>query len=1543
MSFLAVAGFLFNFGLADSQAYTAGDLRAMIEQLQSRIAESQRQLVKSEPGSAQFSLVEEISPMVILKAEELDPILVKDHHVFKASTRLRRVMLTPEIIMPDVIKIKDHLVLNLFPDTHYRATIDRVLVDVNGVLRIRGRLQEHSDGYIIMAIHRNRTLASISIPKKNLHYLLFYEPQDKEHYIVELDSEKLDFLEPLPPLIPSAPTPEEEKEIMAIQEIIVKDNLGPNDPATINVMIVYTELAEEWTEIYRSGIHAAIAVNIEKSQLVFDNSDTGVTLQLVHSAKVDYDEADDSSVVHVTRLSSPNDGYMDEVHEWRDKYAADLVSLFAILHDSGGATGSPSYSTGNPRVAFSVIRIQQITSPTVGFAFVHEIGHNLGASHHKEQFKSPGPNTWFDWPENTWSAGWRWLSPDEDRYYCSVMTYCGPSYFEYDIPLPHYTQPYFSNPNVYHEGKPTGHPEDGDNARTIREMKHVIAAYRQEEPSVITEAANYITLNSATLNMNFMVGVVAPVEVRFRWRQVDTGLWTETSWEEQTVSGSYGGRIYNLEPDTTYKFYTQLKYKDIIIEGDHLTFITPSPIFIKTCGQLQDVKNNLAGHYVLVNDIDCSDTENWNKGAGFEPIGEYVNYFRGTFDGQGYTISDLYINRPDRTVVGLFASSVGPHTKIKNVGLVNFSITGLHYVGGLAGVNGGEIRNVYVTGNISGNYRVGGLVGLNSGLIVYSYAISEILGGSSVGGLVGAHINGDVKNVYFKGNVSGNEGLGGLIGKKEGGRVLNSYSVASVSNVEGAGGLIGFSDDMSTVVNSFWDVEISDLTESYGGTGKTTKEMMNIRTFNDSEWSEGLNKAWNIAKVLPDQTNLDYVWNILDGEDYPFLSGGIEMEVYNLAVKSSPVTGIAIDGATGYGDKTNYIITGISPATHISLTAPLAYNGYQFARWTGCDLTKDNTCTLTLDKSRTVTAYYEEEPPVITLEAGWNLFSPSVEEGITISAMETGGCSIEAIYSWDSARKRYSRILDHLKPGTGYWVAVMNDCTFFLPGTPSLPGTPWHFSKTHYSEGTHLIGSAYEAVEVADILGTCPPEKTTVKTQTDFFNGTYEEVDTLLPFKAYWLELEQDCSFGVKPEPSLTLISPNGGEKWEIGKTYPITWRSQGISKVDISACGSEDPFSCMRIGPNEGVSAHLGKYDWTIKQVLGFVEPGSRLKIRITEHNNAVVRDFSDDYFSIVAPPKDHTLRVGSFPVTGITIGSTTGHSGITNYTKTGIPSDTIISLNAPSSYGNYAFSSWTGCDRLRGRTGCILTINSNRTVTVNYRLLSHALSVTKSGTGSGAVTSEPAGINCGNTCSASYDQDTSVTLTATPDTDSTFVSWSGACTGTTCTVTMDSNKSVTATFELSAPVPQECTTYNNYLYCRGFKSTDPQGSSCNAACSERGYTCPAGDSMFRSLSDIVNVATALGVLAPGESYRSLAGSYSTSYIRKIISTGAKQIYYNSGWNQSCTYAPRTDSSYERVNICRCQEVMPSQSLKDAEYQLASLNNIISQLIDSLTSLIKR
>jgi hypothetical protein len=94
--------------------------------------------------------------------------------------------------------------------------------------------------------------------------------------------------------------------------------------------------------------------------------------------------------------------------------------------------------------------------------------------------------------------------------------------------------------------------------------------------------------------------------------------------------------------------------------------------------------------------------------------------------------------------------------------------------------------------------------------------------------------------------------------------------------------------------------------------------------------------------------------------------------------------------------------------------------------------------------------------------------------------------------------------------------------------------------------------------------------------------------------------------------------------------------------------------------------------------------------------------------------------------------------------------------------------------------------TINQTRVEMANYRAATGTVyTLTISKQGNGTVTSNPAGISCGSTCSSSFNSGQSVTLTASAALGSTFAGWSGACSGTgTCTVSMTEARSVTATF---------------------------------------------------------------------------------------------------------------------------------------------------------------
>ena len=131
---------------------------------------------------------------------------------------------------------------------------------------------------------------------------------------------------------------------------------------------------------------------------------------------------------------------------------------------------------------------------------------------------------------------------------------------------------------------------------------------------------------------------------------------------------------------------------------------------------------------------------------------------------------------------------------------------------------------------------------------------------------------------------------------------------------------------------------------------------------------------------------------------------------------------------------------------------------------------------------------------------------------------------------------------------------------------------------------------------------------------------------------------------------------------------------------------------------------------------------------------------------------------------------------------------SGSALTLTAAPATGSI-FTGWSG-GGCSGTGACVVTLTGATTVTAAFALQPVSLTVSKTGAGSGTVTSAPAGINCGATCSWSYTSGTALTLTAVPATGSSFTGWSGGgCSGTgACTVTLTAEASVTAGFGLQS-----------------------------------------------------------------------------------------------------------------------------------------------------------
>jgi hypothetical protein len=152
---------------------------------------------------------------------------------------------------------------------------------------------------------------------------------------------------------------------------------------------------------------------------------------------------------------------------------------------------------------------------------------------------------------------------------------------------------------------------------------------------------------------------------------------------------------------------------------------------------------------------------------------------------------------------------------------------------------------------------------------------------------------------------------------------------------------------------------------------------------------------------------------------------------------------------------------------------------------------------------------------------------------------------------------------------------------------------------------------------------------------------------------------------------------------------------------------------------------------------------------------------------------------------------------------------SGTVVNLTATPDSGS-TFAGWSGA--CTGTGACSVTMDAAKSVGANFSANAgpFTLTVSKSGNGTGTVTSTPSGISCGTTCSASFASGTVVSLAATPDSGSTFAGWGGACSGTgACSVTMNSAQSVSATFNSNSTVALSALTVNPPSVVGGNSST--------------------------------------------------------------------------------------------------------------------------------------
>jgi uncharacterized repeat protein (TIGR02543 family) len=221
-----------------------------------------------------------------------------------------------------------------------------------------------------------------------------------------------------------------------------------------------------------------------------------------------------------------------------------------------------------------------------------------------------------------------------------------------------------------------------------------------------------------------------------------------------------------------------------------------------------------------------------------------------------------------------------------------------------------------------------------------------------------------------------------------------------------------------------------------------------------------------------------------------------------------------------------------------------------------------------------------------------------------------------------------------------------------------------------------------------------------------------------------------------------------------------------------------------------------------------------SNFRVRFDATMNSNEKVYVDDV--LITKDTGETLEVfksgtGSGTVTSSPAGIDCGTDCTENF-ATG----TVVTLTATPASGSL-FAGWSGAS-CSGTGTCVVTMDAARSVTANFEP-GALLTISKNGSGSGTVTSNPVGVDCGLDCEETYNYSTIVTLTAIPAAGSIFSGWSGAgCSGTgTCVITMDAARSVTATFEPGYTL----SVYKNGAGS-GTVTSSPAGIDCGLDCNE-------------------------------------------------------------------------------------------------------------------------
>ncbi len=439
------------------------------------------------------------------------PTIVTDDY-FGAPEQAREFIFNPELLSMTKNNEGDILFLDFFEDKRFHGRIQNVTHFINGVTGITARIDDSPFNYCHIAVSKAGISIIATIFDKNESYLISkngattYLCRYKSTSLREKELPGKELIPPVPPVatpIPMQGVSQTSGEFLPPIELRVDKgnetlpgslascgNAGIDAPVTIDVLIAYTPKARQWAA-NNIGIDHVIAQAMINANLVISNSNTNITFNLVYQYETTYTETTSQYTPEnqkdiedaINAVTYTNDGLMDEVHALRKQYKADLVILIAQVEGASGIGWLLQRESGFPTYAFSVSNVQQVFS---GYTMIHEIGHNMGCTHHKLQGGSAGIYSY--------SHGWRGEYPNRVKF-STIMSY--ENFNDGQGSFPRIA--YFSDPTISLNSTALGHIDDADNAQTLRRTKLLTSLYSD----VINTSLTAISLSAGTLSPAF--------------------------------------------------------------------------------------------------------------------------------------------------------------------------------------------------------------------------------------------------------------------------------------------------------------------------------------------------------------------------------------------------------------------------------------------------------------------------------------------------------------------------------------------------------------------------------------------------------------------------------------------------------------------------------------------------------------------------------------------------------------------------------------------------------------------------------------------------------------------------------------------------------------------------------------------------------------------------------------------------------------------------------------------------------------------------------